>query len=195
MKSNAFCAMVFGLWIMLSAGAGYAGDFSADMVSSSKEGSFSGKVYVSGDKSRMEMAEAVTISRKDKNVAWMIMPQEKMYMEQPLDTRTAAGTQEKIEGEVERTAEGKETVNSRAVTKYRVTYEAQGRRETVFQWIDEAERLPVKTAAVDGSWSTEFKNIKTGPQDQGLFEIPAGYKKMSFDMSGMEDMLGGMGEY
>lgn len=194
MKFKLFCAIVLGLGMMVFAGACYAGDFSADMVSASPEGSFSGKIYVSGEKSRMEMAEAITISRLDKKVAWMLMPSEKMYMEQPLDMRSAAGAQEKMEGEISRVAEGKETVNGRATTKYRVTYEAQGRRETVFQWLDEAAHIAVKTAAVDGSWSMEFKNIQTGPQDQALFEIPAGYQKMSFNMPNMEDMMRGMGD-
>ncbi len=193
MKLKAFCVMLLGLGMMVFAGAGYAADFSADMVSTSSGGSFSGKIYVSGEKSRMEMAEAITISRMDKKVAWMLMPAEKMYMEQALDTRTAAGAQEKMEGEIERIAEGKETVNGRATTKYRVTYEAQGKRESVFQWLDETAHIPVKTAAVDGSWSMEFKNIETGSQDQALFEIPAGYQKMSFSMPNMADMMGGGG--
>jgi hypothetical protein len=46
----------------------------------------------------------------------------------------------------------------------------------------------VKTAATDGSWWSEFKNIKTMPQDPALFEIPSGYKKMSFSMPDMSSM-------
>lgn len=193
MKFKMFCVMALGLVMMVFAGAGFAGDFSADMVSTSREGSSSGKMYVSGENSRMEMPGMIVINRMDKKVAWMLMPAEKMYMEQALDTRTAAGAQEKMEGEIERIAEGKETVNGRAVTKYRVTYEAQGKRESVFQWLDEKARIPVKTAAVDGSWSMEFKNIETGSQDQALFEIPAGYQKMSFNMPDMADMMGDRG--
>jgi hypothetical protein len=184
--------LVFG--IALLAGTSYAEDFSADMVSSSPDGIFTAKIYVSGQKSRMEMSEATTISRMDKMVAWVIMPSELMYMEQPIDARSAAGTQEKVAGEIERIVEGKETVNGMATIKYRVTFQAQGRRETVFQWIDDSTHIPVKTAAIDGSWSSEFKNIQTGAQDQGLFEIPAGYQKMSLGMPDMSDMLTDMGD-
>lgn len=193
MRFKVFCVMLLGLGMMVFAGAGFAGDFSADMVSTSPEGSFIGKIYVSGEKSRMETVGAITISRMDKKIAWILMPTEKMYMEQALDARSAIGAQEKIDGEIERIAEGRETVNGRATTKYRVTYEAQGKREMVFQWIDGAEQVPVKTAAVDGSWSMEFKNMQAGPQDQALFEIPAGYQKMSFSMPSMEDMMSGRG--
>jgi len=171
---------------------GYAQDFSADMVSSSAEGSFTGKIYVSGEKSRMEMPEAITISRIDRKVAWVLIPSEKMYMEQPLNPRSAASTSEKMDGEIERKAEGKEVVNGRNTTKYRVAYQAEGKREEVFQWIDESAHMPVKTAAIDGSWSSEFKNIHAGPQDPGIFEIPAGYRPMSFDMPDMKSLLGGM---
>ena len=179
--------VVFFVFVMvLSTAAVYAGDFSADMVSTARQGSFPAKLYVSGDKSRMEMPGAISISRMDKKVTWMLMPEQKMYMEQPIDTRAAAGTQEKVDGEIERKAEGAEVVSGRNTTKYRVTFESNGKHESMFQWIDGSVNIPVKTAAIDGSWSTEFRNIRTGPQDGALFEIPAGYTKMSFAMPDMK---------
>ncbi|OGW85365.1 MAG: hypothetical protein A2987_04520 [Omnitrophica bacterium RIFCSPLOWO2_01_FULL_45_10] len=180
--------VVFSIFVIgLSAAAVYAEDFSAEMVSYSSEGSFTAKLYVSGDKSRTEMREAVTISRMDKEVVWVLMPAQKMYIEQPVDMRTAASMREKVDGEIERKAEGEETIAGRNTTKYRVTFEVSGKRESIFQWIDESVHIPVKTAAIDGSWSTEFKNIETGPQDPALFEVPAGYNKMTL---GMPDMAG-----
>jgi Domain of unknown function (DUF4412) len=177
------CFAVFlVLGAVLLAVTAYAGDFSADMISSSSQGSVTMKIYVSGDKSRMETPEAITISRMDKKVVWILMPGQNMYMEQPINTQMAASTQERVDGEIERTAEGDEMIDGKNTTKYRVTFETQGKRESVFQWIDEAGHFPVKTAAINGSWSTEFKNISSGSQDQGLFEIPAGYSKMSFSM-------------
>ena len=192
MKTKILYAMFIVLGMAFLARDGYAQDFSADMVSSSAGGSFTGKIYVSGEKSRMEMPEAITISRIDRKVAWVLIPSEKMYMEQPLNPRSAASTSEKMDGEIERKAEGKEVVNGRNTTKYRVAYQAEGKREEVFQWIDESAHMPVKTAAIDGSWSSEFKNIHAGPQDPGIFEIPAGYRPMSFDMPDMKSLLGGM---
>ena len=156
----------------------YAADFSADIVSSSPQGSFKAKLYVSGDKSRTEMPGAITISRMDEKVVWMLMPVEKMYMEQPIDPRAAVSMREKVDGEIERKAEGNEIVGGRNTTKYRVTFKANGKRESVFQWIDESVHIPVKTAAIDGSWSSESRNIQLGSQDPTLFEIPAGYSKM-----------------
>lgn len=194
MKAKVFYTILLVLGMALLACPGHAEDFSADMVSFSPEGTFTAKIYVSGEKSRMEMPEAITISRMDKKVAWVLMPSEKMYMEQPLNPRSAASTREKMDGEIERKVEGNETVNGRNTTKYRVTFEAEGKREKVFQWIDEAAHVPVKTAAIDGSWSSEFKNILTGPQDQGFFEIPAGYRNMSLGMPDMKSILDAMGD-
>jgi len=185
MRVKAFATFVLVSVMALWSNMCYAQDFSADMVSVSSEGSFTGKIYVSGDKSRVEMLEAITISRLDQKITWILMPSDKVYMEQPINARAAASTQEKMSGEIERIAEGKETVNDSPTTKYRVIFEAAGKRETVFQWIAEGSHFPVKTAAIDNSWSSEFKNIQTGPQDQVLFEIPADYKKMAIDMPNM----------
>jgi outer membrane lipoprotein-sorting protein len=186
---------VFSIFVIaLFAAMAYAEDFNADMVSSSSDGAFTGKLYVSGDKSRMEMPEAISISRMDKKVVWVLMPSENMYMEQPLDMRTAASTRDSIDGEIERKAQGNEIVNGRNTTKYRVIFENNGRRESIFQWIDESVHVPVKTSAVDGSWSSEFRNIRTGPQNPELFMIPKGYTKMSLGMPDMKSIMAAMGE-
>lgn len=193
MGVRVFC-IVFISVILLCAGAACAMNFSADMVSQAPQGSMTAKLYVSGQKSRVEMPGGISISRMDKRVAWVLMPQQGVYIEQPIDTRTAMSTQDKVEGEIERAAEGRETVNGMATTKYRVTFETDGRRESVFQWIDDANHFPVKTAAIDGSWSSEFRNIKTGLQDPALFELPSGYKKMSFSMPDIGAMMQNAGE-
>jgi hypothetical protein len=189
MRLIIYCAIFFILGIAALQSPAYADDFNADVVTSAPEGSVAAKIYVSGNKSRMEAAEMVTISRLDRNVVWILMPAQKMYMEQPVNPRAAANVQEKVDGEIERSAEGAETVNGVKTTKYRITVETQGRRESIFQWIDEAMRFPIKTAAIDGSWSSEFKNIRKAPQDPQLFEIPAGYTKMSVNMPDMNALM------
>ena len=162
-------------------------DFSADMVNTSKEGSFTGKIFAAKDKIRMEMAGAVTITRMDKNVAWVIMPQEKMYMEQPFDPEKIAGATEKMPGEIERTLVGHDTIDDRAADKYRIVYTSNEARATVFQWVESASGIPLKTEAMDGSWSMEYKNLVIGAQSDSLFEIPAGYAK--FVMPKMADVI------
>jgi hypothetical protein len=155
-----------------------AEDFSADVISKSKEGTLSGKMYVSKDRVRMEMPGAVTITKMDEMAAYILMPEQKIYMEQKIDPSIVASTAEKLPGETGRTFVANETVDGRNTKKYRVSYKSQA---------GNAMSIPVKTADVDGKWSIEFSSIVTGSQNNSLFEIPEGYTK--FTMPNMDDMM------
>ena len=155
-----------------------AADFSADVVGQSEEGAFQGKMYVQGKNVRMEMEQMVTVTRMDQKVVWMIMPSERMYMEQPVKPRDviASGA---AEGEVERKPLGQEAVDGKPADKFEVTYDYEGDHSLVYEWVDPSLGMPVKIAAVDGSWSMEYHNIQMGPQEASLFEIPDGYQKFA----------------
>lgn len=174
--------------VFLSGGTALALEFSADIVSSGKGGSFQGKMFVTDQKIRTEMPGAVSIVRMDQNIAWVIMPGQKMYMEQPIDPKMISGAAEKMPGEIERKMLGEETIDGRPAIKYHIAYESNGMRESILQWSDKASSVPVKVTAEDGSWSMEYKNLKIGPQDPSLFEVPQGYTK--FAMPDVKDMMG-----
>lgn len=174
-------------------GVSIASDFSADMISKSGEGTFQSRVFITNQKTRMESQDAVTISRLDKKVVWILMPQERMYMEQPFDDSKAVARSEKVDNEIGRTLVGKETIDGMATEKYKILYEREGEQETMFQWIAVDTKIPVKLAAGDDSWTIEYKNIKPGKQPDALFEIPAGYEKFAVEMPTMSDVMGGMG--
>lgn len=173
-------AVVLVMAFCIFTGIANAQDFFADMVSTTKAGTFSGKIFVAKEKARMEMLQSVTITRMDKNVVWILIPDQKMYMEQPLKPENVVAATEKMPGEVERKLIGPETVDGKTANKYRVVYSVADKKETSFQWIDIDSGLPLKIAAGDGSWVFEYKNLKTGPQPDTLFEIPAGYQKFSY---------------
>lgn len=168
--------------VMVAAFSGIACalDFSADMVSSVKGGgSFTGQIFTAKDKVRMDMAGMTTITRMDKNVTWVIMPAQAMYMEQPIDMDKVVSATDKVPGEIERILLGQETIDGRATTKYKIAYISKDIRAEVFQWIDNASSIPIKTQSVDGNWAMEYRNLKTGTQDPSLFEVPAGYNKFA----------------
>jgi outer membrane lipoprotein-sorting protein len=72
-----------------------AEDFSADLISKSEGQVFQGKIFFAKDKVRMETNEATTITRLDKSMMWMLMPDENMYMEMPLKSQNiVAGAKE-----------------------------------------------------------------------------------------------------
>jgi hypothetical protein len=186
-KKIAFILLV----VFLFAGTVQAVEFSADSITTQKNGEkMTGKVYFKPDRFRMDMKvheDMVVITRVDKKVAWNIMPKEKIYMEMPFDLINKPKVDEKVEGEIERKQVGAETIDGHPTKKYLITYKSGNKTDQVYQWMATDINFPVKTAAIDGSWSQEFRNIKMGPQPNSLFEVPAGYQKMQ-----MPAMPGGM---
>ena len=178
-------------------GAGFssvasAQEFSADMVNRIGKQTSQSKLYVSGDKMRMDMKEGVMIIRMDKGVSWMLMSSDKMYMENPIDMSRVPRSSKTFDGEIERTSLGMDTVDGRQAEKFQVTYTEKGKPVSVYQWILNQE-IPVKVEAVDGSFSMEYKNVSMGAQPADLFEVPSGYTKMS--MPSLGDMMKSMGGY
>ena len=179
--------LVVVISIFLFGGIAVAQDFSADMVSTTKAGVSTGKIFVAKEKTRMETPQTTIITRIDKNVVWILMPAQKMYMEQPLKPENVVATTDKMPGEIERKLVGKETIDGKTTNKYKIVYVTADKKETIFQWIAADSGLPIKSAAVDGSWIIEYKNLKTGKQPDTLFEIPTGYQKFSLGVPVMPE--------
>jgi hypothetical protein len=155
-------------------------EFTADMIMKQGNSKQTGTTAMKGEKMRTQMTgqPSYTIVRPDKKVSWMIMPAQRSYMEMPYDPNQAVQTGNASQAEVSRKLIGSETVNGYPAKKYEVTVKKGGKTERIHQWIATGFEIPVKTAAVDGSWSTEYLNIKKNAADS-LFDIPAGYRKMS----------------
>lgn len=152
--------------------------FNATVSMTTPAGEIDGKIYVSGKMIRTEMPQAVTISRLDKGVVWILMPEQKIYMEQQLGPDQVISFSEKIPGEVSREKLEVEKVGDREAQKYKVTYKVNEQEHSVYQWVDKDSGMPIKMAGTDGGWSYEFRDIKPGTQVATLFEIPSGYNKM-----------------
>jgi hypothetical protein len=183
-------AAIFFLALLCS-GTALAVEFSADTITTYKGGDkITGKMYYKADRFRMDMRaneDMVVITRLDKEVVWNVMPAEKMYMEMPFDAKKKPMVEDKFEGEVERKQVGAETVDGHPTKKYLITYKSGDRTDQVYQWIATDINFPVKNAAVDGSWTQEFRNVKMASQSDSLFEVPAGYQKVQ-----MPQIPGGM---
>ena len=161
----------------------FAEDFSADMVNTVGKQIMQSKLYISGDKIRMDMKEGVMIIRNDKKISWMLMPSEKMYMENPIDMSRVPKTSKSLDAEIDRTSLGMETIDGKQAEKFKVNYKENGQNASVYQWLVNKE-IPIKVEAVDGSWSMEYKNLSLGAQPADLFEVPAGYSKMTMPSLG-----------
>ena len=96
--------------------------FYADIVNRSGKETMTGKIFVSGQKMRTETMGNIMIMRPDKNVSWIVMTAERMYMEQPLNQQMLPKTSKDVEGEVDRVAMGTEMVDGKKADKFKVTY-------------------------------------------------------------------------
>ncbi len=182
---------IAALFVLMLATVAAAADFSAEMLSRSGKGkAIASKLFFTKDKMRTEAMGNITIVRMDKNVMWNIMTGQKAYMEMKIPAQSRASMSNKAPGEIKREKLGRETINGFRCDKYKVTYkDPEGRKtSSMYQWLS-GDNIPIKSAALDGSWSSEIKNMKKGAQPGSLFEIPAGYKKMSIPMgAGMGNM-------
>jgi hypothetical protein len=152
--------------------------YSADMVTRVNGQTMSGKVYVDGNKMRYEMPQGVTITRLDRQISYMLMTTEKMYMEQPIDPSAATKAGMTTQGELQRILVGKEMIGERMADKFKITYADVNGNRTIYQWVD-AQGLPAKVESEDGSWSVEYRNVKPGRPPENLFEVPADYHKFT----------------
>ncbi len=161
-----------------------ANDYSAESVTRFAGKTQKAKLYSSGGNWRIETEsfgkKGIMIVRADKKVSWMLMPEQKMYIEQKLKADALMGKTAKMPGEIERKKMGQEKVNGVMCDKYKVTFKVNEKSEptSVFQWVSK-DGIPMKSSSLDGSWSSELKNVKKGRQASKLFDLPAGYKKLA----------------
>ncbi len=179
---------VMGIFAL--SGLSLAAEFSADMILKQRGETFTGKVYVKGDKIRQEFFQGgrkqVVIVRGDKGVIWSLMPEERMYME--MSNREGSPNDPNIGQRIGNMADkkylGKEKVNGYMCDRYQYIYHDRS-MGTVIQWFSKKLSYPIKSEhkALSSYTFTEYKNIQEKSIADSLFEIPAGYAKMS--MPGM----------
>lgn len=163
-------------------------EYSADSVMEAQGMSMVSRVYHGKNKERFEMTNSgmtsIMISRIDKKIAWMLMPDQKMYME--MDLKEAKQSSKDISDcRLSQKSLGTETVNGFKSTKNKITMTCPDKLTyDGHMWVTK-EGIMMKMDAVaktedgDVRFRTELKNVKIGRQDPKLFEVPAGYKKMS----------------
>lgn len=184
---------IVGTILFLSASLAQATEFTATVITKAGGMEVPGKVYVKGQKARNEFKTAgqtsIHIMRPDKNVLWVIMPQQKAYMEMPITQEAQQkmlSLTEKQKANMKKV--GTEVVNNYACDKYETTMSHQGKSTKFYVWIATELGIPIKMAAEDGSFSMEYRDIKTGEVSDSLFEPPQGYRKMKmpFPMPSMK---------
>jgi hypothetical protein len=167
--------------------------YSADLVITRKAGApMTMRIYADGNKRRTERDGAggnITIVRGDLNKRYILVPATKTYMEAPLDPRLLESPADwaKRMGIVHEKV-GTEDVNGEPCDKYSYnsdpTKMANGQNKpmvpgrtlmTGFIWIGQTTHMLVKSESAGST--AEWKNIKVGPPDASVFELPVDYKK------------------
>ena len=164
----------------------HAAEFSADMIQKSSMGNTQGKVFVKGQNYRQEMAmggqKQIMILQKDKGTVWVLMPQLKMYMEMTAGGQQdmAPPTPEEMEKMGDKKYLGEEKINGYKCKKYRYTPNDPS-IGTSTMWISNKLNFPIKVEmqGSSGPMSVEYKNIQEKKIPDSLFNLPAGYQKMS----------------
>jgi Domain of unknown function (DUF4412) len=170
--------------------------YSADLIITRKAGSpVSTRVYVDGNKQRNETdinGGTVIIQRGDLSKQYILTSSSKTYVERPLNPRRSESPAERYKRMgIAKEKTGTEEVNGERCDKYRYGSDQQTaqipevrmapamrnrRRVSGFIWVSTSTHMILKSEN-PGSTS-EWKNIKIGPQDASLFEVPADYKKV-----------------
>ncbi len=147
------------------------------------EGSFTQTVHHSHGKERNEMQmegmSMVTIIRPDKNLAWQLMPMQKMYME--MDFSSANKMSGKAPDDVTIEKIGNESLDGINTTKHKILM--KDKSAGGFIWLS-PENIVLKMDFLSKEGKDKnritmtLKNLKIEPQEAALFELPAGYQPM-----------------
>ncbi|HTJ64120.1 MAG TPA: hypothetical protein VL899_09940 [Alphaproteobacteria bacterium] len=173
--------------------------YSADVVFESKGRDTPGRVFVDGPKERRESKNAagqpvVVIIRRDKGKVFDLKPQRKLAISLRIAAAQAAGDTGAPGTDIdsfygaEAMPQGTETVAGLQTTKYAIELKEAGGGFTVSAtvWCTEDGII----AKIVGKTSLDFdsppakmelKNVKQGPQDAALFEVPPGMSVLSTD--------------
>lgn len=177
-------------------------EYSANTSLESAEGTMAGRVYYAPGMERREFSERgqklSMIMRRDKQVIWTLMTEDRMYMESPIPKE---GRSDDLSGyKIETTKVGSETVNGIPTTKNKLIMTGpNGQKMGGFGWISkEGIMVKLDAIAVDKGTKERFKmeltDLKIGKQDRSLFDVPPGFEKMDMSMGGLGKMMLGGGE-
>lgn len=147
------------------------------------------KVYSQGKKLRMEMnmggRNSISISRGDKKppVFWMLMPDEKIYMESTGEGGSTDPFSPKPGIKIEKTFVAKENLSGHATNKFKLTWkDKEGKQRSGFAW----EAIDLNDAPIRQEFFyqnehilVQLANIEVKKLDSDLFEVPSGYKKIA----------------
>jgi len=173
-------------------------DYAADVVMTADGDKVDGKIMRATGKERRELTVEgeieIIVIRLDRRLVWSLAPDDKLYVESSLDEalgRVPGPAGKPREAQLTVTALGSETIDGLHATKKKVSgKEGDGSPVEGTVWMsDQGIVLRAESDIVDEDGKhhmlrMELKNLRIGPQNSTLFEIPAGYKRVTRSKTG-----------
>jgi outer membrane lipoprotein-sorting protein len=176
-RTLVLCALLVFSSVALSA------EFSADLIQKTAGMTTKGKVYIKGNKMRMEMetpaGKSINLMDIGTGLMQMLQPEQKMYFEMQTPEAGVVKTDDALDKIADKKHVGTEKVNGYKCDKYEIIYHDRSLGK-MSQWFSKKLNYPIKIIynGPQGEMVVEYKNIKQGKVDSSLFEIPPGYEKM-----------------
>jgi Domain of unknown function (DUF4412) len=187
------CIVLGWLLICIPSGAlagGTPTEYSAEQSAQIGKMTVVSTIYVKGEKTRVEAQQngkkTVTIYRKDKGFLWVLWPEHQAYMEAPLSQADSRREGDPLANE-ERSLLGRERVNGYDAEHFKVVVKGlEGQLSTSQEWVaKELQGLVVRRKTDLGQ--VDIHNVVVGIQPEDLFEIPKGFRKISFGPPGKKE--------
>lgn len=160
--------------------------FSADQIITQGRQRHRAKLHARENAFRMETEaqgqRSIMIMRWDRNLIWTLVPDQQMYIEMPMmGPRDFAQAARDPNAKPERELLGVEQVGPYHCQKYRVRITSEGQLYTGIYWAAlELNGFAVKWLDEKTGTTVEYENIRLDPPDPALFEVPPGYRKMTY---------------
>ena len=175
------------LWLLpalaLWPAAAPAAEFAGQTFTQERQATVVGKIYVKEGNLRQEFIDdkghTITILRPDKKLVWVILPQERTYMEIPLKPKWPGQFIQIPPDAKQKRLVGNERVLGYDAEKYEVTVTGRDGLEKQTYWVAAKLGLPIKMEIPARKFLMEYRNITERSLADRLFEIPTGYKKVS----------------
>lgn len=166
-----------------SVSAGEALEYSAVQHIETVPGPFLNRIYIAGDRERQDASlggkTVTTIIRRDKGVAWLLIPEQKLYEEVAVANASVTSLPGQLDPQ--RGARlGDERLDGQPVSK--IAMPMNEGRQLAYAWVS-PEGLVLK-AMIPADEQTgrpearlRLQNVQFGRQDSALFELPEGYRR------------------
>ena len=173
--------------------------FSADRTLTVDGRTFSGRIFHMPGRQRheqmLEGVQQVVLLRADRAQGWLVLPGLHSYVEFSFPQAIAELSDPSLRG----TPVGQETIAGLRTTKYRVEHSARdGTSVDGWMWVT-GQGIVMK---LDGTarprsgkptpFSMQLQNVRVGPQDASIFDLPQGFMKLPTNALG--PLLGGIGK-